>query len=109
VNEQIPFFFPPSLNPLTCFFYLSPSFFPALAAFFLPGAIELNVKKFQAKIGMDNIASLSLFRDKLKFKEVHKIRMCIGLLCNEFQECSQNEFAISKQRLCSFLMMLGVT
>ena len=39
--------------------------------FFLVGAQELGVVRFRAKVGMSNKPSIHLFRDKLKFKEVH--------------------------------------
>ena len=38
---------------------------------------ELNVHKFVAKIGSDNVPSLQLFKKKVGFVEVHKVLMSI--------------------------------
>ena len=42
---------------------------------FFSGIRELGIDEFRAKVKMDNNPSLTLFRDKLKFREVCYIQL----------------------------------
>ena len=44
-----------------------------VAISFSVGVDELGLRRFQAKVGRNNIASLNLFKKKLQFKEVNKM------------------------------------